>query len=203
MTLLTECDRTRPRASGRLRHTRFGLALLCASTSTAATLTAQRPDSTRVAARPLTPPPDSVRPPLSPRRAFFYSALIPGYSQSVFGRHKAAALMLLVEALSLTMIRESAADVREARRMSGDTVIVSYVNGTTGAADTTKSVRRFDDQFVHTRESHVEDWVAFLVANHLFSAADAFVAANLWDIPAQLSVRLTPNGAVVGASIAW
>src|SRR5205823_4875577 len=101
-TLLLECDHPRSRAVRRLRPTHVALVLLCASAWGAATIGAQRPDSTRVAARPLTPPPDSVRPPLSPRRAFFYSALVPGYSQSVFGRHKAAALMLLVEAMSLT-----------------------------------------------------------------------------------------------------
>ena len=168
---------------------------------------AQRPDSTRVRRATTSGPaiPDSLKPPISPRRAFLYSALLPGYGQAILGRNKAAAAMLAIEAMAVAMIRESAADVREARRMSGDTVVVSYVDPATGAALATPTLvpRRFDAQYVHVRQSHVEDWVAFLLANHLFSGADAFVAANLWELPAELSVRVTPGGAAVGASLAW
>lgn len=168
---------------------------------------AQRPDSARVR-RPTTSGPaipDSLKPPISPRRAFLYSALVPGYGQAILGRNKAAAAMLAIEAMAIAMIRESAADVREARRMSGDTVVVSYVDPTTGTQLTTPAIvsRRFDSQYVHVRQSHVEDWVAFLLANHLFSGADAFVAANLWELPAELSVRVAPGGATVGASLSW
>ena len=168
---------------------------------------AQRPDSARVR-RPATAGPtipDSLKPPISPRRAFLYSALLPGYGQAILGRNKAAAAMLVIEAMAIGMIRESAADVREARRMSGDTVVVTYVDPSTGAPLSAPSIvpRRFDAQYVHVRQSHVEDWVAFLLANHLFSGADAFVAANLWELPAELSVRVAPGGATVGASLAW
>ena len=167
---------------------------------------AQRPDSTRVRRPAASGPaiPDSLKPPISPRRAFLYSALVPGYGQAILGRHKAAAAMLVIEAMAIAMIRESAADVREARRMSGDTVVVTYVDGA-GAALTNPTLvtRRFDPQYVHVRQSHVEDWVAFLLANHLFSGADAFVAANLWELPAELSIRVAPGGATVGASLAW
>jgi hypothetical protein len=169
---------------------------------------AQRPDSSRVRRRPPTVPtvPDSLKPPISPRRAFLYSALLPGYGQAILGRNKAAAAMLAIEAMAIAMIRESAADVREARRMSGDTVVVTtYVDPSTGALLATPSSvpRRFDPQYVHVRQSHVEDWVAFLLANHLFSGADAFVAANLWELPAELSVRVAPGGASVGATLTW
>ncbi|MFL5612614.1 MAG: hypothetical protein ACJ796_03010 [Gemmatimonadaceae bacterium] len=171
--------------------------------STAKKSAAQRPDSTRVRrAAPAAPTADTAKPPISPRRAFLYSALIPGYGQAILGRNKAAAAMLTIEAIALAMIRESIADVREARSMSGDTVVVSYVTSS-GASGTTVVSRRFDPQYVHVRQSHVEDWVAFLIANHLFSGADAFVAANLWELPAQLSVRVTPDGASVGASLTW
>jgi len=173
----------------------------------AAQAVAQRPDSSRVRRPTSAGPaiPDSLKPPISPRRAFLYSALLPGYGQAILGRNKAAAAMLAIEAMAIGMIRESAADVREARRMSGDTVVVSYVDPSTGAALTTPTLtpRRFDPQYVHVRQSHVEDWVAFLLANHLFSGADAFVAANLWELPAELSVRVTPGGATVGASLTW
>lgn len=177
------------------------LALLVAFTAAAAA--AQRPDSTRVRrAAPAASTSDTVKPPISPRRAFLYSALIPGYGQSILGRNKAAAAMLAVEAIAIAMIRESGADVREARSMSGDSVVISYVS-LTGTLSPQLVARRYDPQYVHVRQSHVEDWVAFLVANHLFSGADAFVAANLWELPAQLSVRVTPVGAAVGASLTW
>ena len=168
---------------------------------------AQRPDSARVRRPASAGPtiPDSLKPPISPRRAFLYSALLPGYGQAILGRNKAAAAMLVIEAMAIGMIRESAADVREARRMSGDTVVVSYVDPSTGAPLSTPTLvpRRFDPQYVHVRQSHVEDWVAFLLANHLFSGADAFVAANLWELPAELSIRVAPGGATVGASLSW
>ena len=83
---------------------------------------AQQRDTTAkpiVAAEPL-------KPPIGPRRAFLFSFLVPGYSQSVLGRNKAAATFMLIEAVSIAMIRESAADAHEARRMANDTVVVSY-----------------------------------------------------------------------------
>jgi hypothetical protein len=171
---------------------------------------AQRPDS---AARAVpTAISDSLRPPITPRRAFFYSFLAPGYSQSVLGRHKAAAAFLVVEAMSIAMIRESAADVHEARRLASDSVVVTYVGSgaSTGVGTTGGTIRvapQFSDKEIRSRESHVEDWVALLIANHLFAGADAFVAANLWDVRARLGLRLVPSaaghGAVVAASLRW
>jgi hypothetical protein len=171
-------------------------------------LGAQRTDSTRAvpaSARST----DSLKAPLAPRRAFFYSFLIPGYSQTILGRNKTAAAFLLVEAISISMIRESAADVHEARRTVNDSIIVSYVDAQ-GTASVTKAAPRFTDADVHTRLAHVEDWIALLVANHLFAGADAFVSANLWDVPIRLGVRELPAGGKPGAmttavvaSFAW
>lgn len=174
---------------------------LCASAPLRAH--AQRPDSVRRApAAEVSTPGDSLRPPLTPRRAFFYSFLVPGYSQSVLGRHKAAASFVLVEAITVAMIRESAADLHEARRMVNDTVVVSYVDAA-GSPGLVVAPPRFGDADVHTRAAHVEDWIALLVANHLFAGADAYVAANLWDVPARLGFRMFPHGAVVSASLKW
>jgi len=175
----------------------------------AAPMAAQRPDSTRLRPSPAAAPSrDSIKPPISPRRAFLYSALIPGFAQSKLGRNKAAAVMLTIEAMAIAMIRESGADVKEARSASGDSVVVTYVDANGAALPTplrTPAIvaRRFDPAYVHVRQSHVEDWVAFLIANHLFSGADAFVAANLWDVPAQLQIRVTPGRASVGAKLTW
>ncbi|HEX4684647.1 MAG TPA: hypothetical protein VH277_18150 [Gemmatimonadaceae bacterium] len=158
-------------------------------------LCAQRPDSTRAANVPAVP--DSlVNPPISPRRAFFYSFLAPGYSQARLGRNKAAAAFMLVEAISISMIRESAADAHEARRFANDSVVVGYNTAGTPTFD----VPRFTSKEVRTRDAHVEDWAALLVANHLFAGADAFVAAHLWDVGVKLGLRRTPNGTALTAA---
>ena len=172
------------------------------SVASAAPLRAQRVDTTRVALPGSAF--DTLRAPIGPRRAFLYSFLAPGYSQTVLGRHKAAAAFLLTEAISLVMIRESAADVREARRAANDSLVLSYVDAN-GALAVTKIRNRFGDDEVRSRRAHVEDWIAFLVANHLFAGADAFVAAHLWDLPVRLSLRELPgtgNTAIV-AAIRW
>ena len=141
---------------------------------------------------------DSLTPPISPRRAFFYSFLAPGYSQSVLGRYKAATAFAFVEGLTLTMIRESGADLREARRFQNDTIVLAY-------NDTTPTTRpnRFGNPEVKSRRAHVEDWIALLVANHLFAGADAYVAAHLWDVKTRLGMRKTPNGTMVGLSVMY
>src|SRR5438093_9436705 len=105
--------------SSRARTT-IALSVLGFALGAVSPVAAQRTDSV---ARPLVIPS-----PITPRRAFFYSFLVPGYSQTVLGRHKAAAAFILVEAISLSMIRESIADVNEAKRTENDTLIVSYVD---------------------------------------------------------------------------
>src|SRR5689334_7813524 len=111
---------------------------------------------------------DSLRPPISPRRAFLYSLAIPGYGQSILGRHKAAVAFLFVEGMALAMIRESGAEVREARllAMNDSTApnVQSWIDQSTGGPlpkpDT--AARAFTDQEVHARRAHIEDWVALL-----------------------------------------
>src|SRR5690349_11815552 len=99
----------------RSRRSSFYLILLVGMMLSSESILAQRPDSTRVRPSGPTPTPDSLKPPLSPRRAFLYSALVPGFAQAKLGRNRAAAVMLAVEAVAIAMIRQSAADVREAR----------------------------------------------------------------------------------------
>jgi hypothetical protein len=177
-------------------HKQTIIVLASVASLVASTAGAQRDTATTAGV-----PADSLKPPISPRRAFLYSFLAPGYSQSVLGRHKAAMAFLFVEGVSVVMIRESAADAHEARRMLNDTVVVSY--GPKGVPAET-SGPRFSGAEVRTRDAHVEDWVALLVANHLFAGADAFVAAHLWDVPAHLGFRLLPgHGAAVAASFKW
>ena len=80
------------------------------------------------------------------------------------------------------MVRESAADLREARRLQDDSVALRFVDPATGQADTLYGGPRYPSALVRSRRAHLEDWIAALVANHIIAAADAFVAAHLWDV---------------------
>jgi len=186
---------------------------------------AQKPDSAAIAA----PGSDSARvrqparalkpfaaPPISPRRAFVYSALIPGMGQAALDRKYTGATFFLIEAMSWALLRRSANDERIAKAFLGDSVPQSYViDPVTGLAQrdsygkpvvATWAQTAYTQDLVRARGLHVEDWVAVILFNHLFSGADAFVAANLWDFPQHLGVRATPlprGGAAVTVSLTF
>jgi hypothetical protein len=194
--------------SGAFRHIAFRthfLAILAAGVVGAIAASpahAQRADSARAGvARAAT---DSVRarprPPLSPRRAFLYSLALPGYSQSVLNRPTAGALFMLTESIALVMLRESAADLKQARRFRTDSLVVI---GYEPSGTPITQVSAYNDRLIDIRRGHVEDWVAFVIANHLFAAADAYVAAHLWDLPTQISVESRPDGAALAARVHW
>jgi hypothetical protein len=161
----------------------------------------QRPDTTRAAPDTAGPHPE-LKPPISPRRAFLYSLFLPGYSQSILGRHRAGAVQLAFEAVAISMIRISAADVREARRFLTDSIVVSYVDGS-GQPAVRREPTPFTQALLRSRRSRLEDWVAVLLANHLFSAADGYVAALLWDLPAEMSVGAAPGSASLSLRLRW
>ncbi len=165
--------------------------------------TARAQDTVTVPARP--PAPDSLKPPISPRRAFLNSLFLPGSAQNRLGRNRVAAGIIGVEAMSIAMIRESSAGVREARRQNGDSLVISYVDPTTGNRLPVPVLerRRFGDDEISARRSHMEDWIALLIANHLFAACDAFVAASLWDVNARVTLGGNRNNLLVGARIEW
>jgi hypothetical protein len=47
---------------------------------------------------------------------------------------------------------------------------------------------------VDGKRQEEEDWLVLLVFNHLFAAAEAFVAGHLQDFPEELQVRAVPGG---------
>jgi hypothetical protein len=147
--------------------------------------------------------PDSLRPPISPKRAFLTSLFAPGASQNRLGRNRVAAGFIAVEAMSIAMIRESGADVRQAKRQLGDSLVLSYVDASGNKTAPTLERRRFGDDEVSSRRSHVEDWIALLVANHLFAASEAFVAASLWDVNARVTLGGDRGNLLVGARLGW
>jgi hypothetical protein len=141
------------------------------------------------------------KPPLSPRRAFLYSLVLPGYAQAVLGRPTAGALFVLSESIAIALLRESNAELRQARRLQTDSVLTLGRDPVTGTL--VKVPAPYNDELINLRRGHREDWVAFLIANHLFAGADAYVAAHLWDLPSQVSVRATDQGTVISARLRW
>jgi hypothetical protein len=155
---------------------------------------------------------DTPKPPMSPRRAFLTSLLIPGYAQTVFGRDHAAMLFAVIEIGSLAMARKSAQDLAEAKAFAGDSIVATYkIDPTTGIAaidpktglpvPDTYIASRFTPDRIKARRTHYEDWIAAMIFNHLFSGADAYVAANLWDFSANIGVVAAPGSAGVYASL--
>ena len=143
-----------------------------------------------------------VRPPLSPRRAFLLSALLPGYAQSRLERGSSGALFAGVEMAVLAMLRRSVADVREVRRQRTDTLPGDFTIGPDGTVRGTGGVPpRFPATMEASRQLHVEDWTAALVFNHLIAGADAFVAAQLWDVPTRVSMVPTRDGLALVATL--
>jgi hypothetical protein len=176
--------------------------------------TRQRGDSARradslAAARPGLPalPRFALRtqPPITPRRAFLLSLAVPGLAQSRLDRGSAGALFASVEAGALTMVRRSLRDVQEVRRFRVDSLPVEFVVRQDGALQPTGG--RLPDRYSQTlerqRRLQVEDWLAVVAFNHLIAAADAFVSAQLWDVPLDVTAHPAPRGAWFIASWRW
>lgn len=156
---------------------------------------------------------DSLRPPVSPGRAFLTSLLVPGLGQSRLGRPVPGAIYAGVEAMSIVMLLKAQNDLRIARATASRVIVNRYrVDALTGAPvlDTNGKFvpldtvpNRIDTDRVQARRTQVEDWIAVLAFNHLFAGADAFVASLLWDLPARVGARHLPRGVGVGLSVRW
>lgn len=152
--------------------------------------------------------------PISPGRAFVRSLILPGSGQVAMDRTVAAGVYAFVEIAAVGMARKSALDLREARNAPRDSTVVSYrrdpatgelvLDPDTGEPIPAEFIISDLGSRVRARKQHLEDWIALLIFNHLFSAADAYVAAHLWDFPARVGAAVMPGReARVSASIAW
>ena len=140
-------------------------------------------------------------PPLTPRRAFSYSVALPGFGQSRLDRGSSGALFASAELAAIVMLRRSMTDLREARRFRTDTLPENFVIGAGGTVNGSGTVvGRYTSDLVRTRRLHMEDWIAVIAFNHLFAGADAFVSAQLWDIPVQMTALPTNRGVVFVAT---
>ncbi len=140
-------------------------------------------------------------PPLTPKRAFLYSSLLPGFGQSRLDRGTSGALFASIELAAIVMMRRSQIDLREARRYLIDTLPNQYLVSGDSVIKNGSFTNGFTRDLVRTRRLHVEDWMAVVAFNHLFAGADAFVSAQLWDVPVELSAFPRPAGAVFVATI--
>lgn len=162
--------------------------------------------------------PDTLRPPITPRRAFLYSLALPGLGQSKLGRPSAGAMYFGFELTSIAMLSKSAYDLRIAKRRIREHIVNTYQVDANGRPvldsldrpipkDTVPNryAATGEDELrsrLKARRLHYEDWVAMLAFTHLFAGADAFVAAHLWDLPEQVEIRRLPGGATgVGARL--
>jgi hypothetical protein len=195
------------------------VALVCAVSLVPGSSLAQQRDSGRVGirtpttqAQPMSPTDSAPRPPMSPRRAFLTSLLLPGYAQTVFGRDRAAMLFTIIEIGSIGMARKSALDLAEARALAHDSVVATYqIDATTGLAikdpktnlpiPDTWIASRYTADRIKARRTHYEDWIAAILFNHLFSGADAYVAANLWDFKTNIGAVSSARSVTVYASV--
>jgi hypothetical protein len=113
---------------------------------------------------------DSVRPvpPITPTGAFLRSMVLPGWGQARLQRNVTGGLFLLWEGVCATMVWKAQWQLDYARARG---------------------------KFVRSHTQEREDWLALLVFNHLFAAAEAYVSANLYDFPHALKARALPGGA--------
>jgi hypothetical protein len=150
-----------------------------------------------------------IGPPVSATGALVRTLLVPGWGQSALRRPTAGALFVAAEMLSIAMLRKSAYAYREAKRFSQDSLLVGAwrvendrevldANGNPVPAATTPNFW-VASGITQARRTFREDWAAAIVFNHLLAGADAFVAGQLWDLPAQVSLQPTATG---GAALA-
>jgi hypothetical protein len=133
-------------------------------------------------------------PPIRPKAALFRSLLIPGWGQASLDRGTAGATYFALEAGSIAMLIFAKKELAVAKRAARDS---TFVNDSTLGPPPELAAR------VRTRRSQVEDWAALIFFTHLFSAADAFVSAHLWDVRVQVHGGQEMRSAGVTATIPW
>lgn len=131
-------------------------------------------------------------PPISPKRALLQSLLIPGWGQASLDRNTAGGLFVALEVTSIAMLVQSKRQLSIAREAARDSVL-DPGTGTFVANPLAARVR--------PRKRAVEDWTALLIFSHLIAAADAFVAAHLWDVPIQVQGHEGTRSASISTSI--
>jgi hypothetical protein len=151
--------------------------------------------------------------PISPRAALLRSLALPGWGQFSLDRRKAGWMFVGAETGSLFMVAKSKHDLDQATSARNDSIFgpvtdaagnpqIDPATGKPKMAWQAKNKNLADR--IKARRTHLEDWIAAIVFNHLFSGADAWVAANLADFDANVKVTsLGSRGVSVAARVAW
>lgn len=110
------------------------------------------------------------KPPASPTGALARSLILPGWGQFALGRKVTGTLFVASEVTLAALL------VREQRRL----------NDLTAAASDTAAISA-------SRRKR-EDFIIYMLVNHVASGIEAYVAAHLWDFPKDLRLRALPGG---------
>lgn len=137
-------------------------------------LPAQKPDTTKARPPTVAARADSTKKHITPVGATWRSFLIPGWGQAYTGRNVEGAAFVAFEGVAIMMI------VRASQELD-------YMEATGS-----------DSNNVAGKHQQIQDWAVLLGFNHLFAAAEAYVAAHLMDFPKELKIRAVPRG--VGVS---
>jgi hypothetical protein len=109
------------------------------------------------------PQADTTRPPISPRRAFLYSLLVPGSAQSLLQRPHVGALFFGFEVAGIALATKAASDLRYARAHARDSIILRYeVDAITGlpVLDEDGNPIAQDDATRALRAAHAAFWLS-------------------------------------------
>lgn len=160
---------------------------------------AQRADSTRVgptapvAADTVVTPRDSLRrPPISSKRALLESLAVPGWGQASLHRSTAGGLFAALEVTSIAMLIQSKKELNAAKELARDSVFSDSLG--------TNIANPYAGR-IPARKQAVEDWTFLLIFTHLISAADAFVAAQLWDVPVEVRGQSDAKNARISVTV--
>ena len=140
------------------------IALLYLATQPPDRLSAQAPQDTQ----PRAPAPTDTSHLVGPVGALWRSLLLPGWGQAVTGRNVTGAIFGIWEGTTMYM--------------------------TLKAQQEANYFKASNSPNLHAKRQEVQDWLVLWGFNHLFSGAEAFVAAHLRDFPKDLKIQAVPGG---------
>jgi hypothetical protein len=117
---------------------------------------------------PPTPPVRDTSHQVGPAGALWRSLLLPGWGQAATGRKVTGALFTIWEGTTMYM--------------------------TLKAHEEAGYFKASGSPNLKSKRQEVQDWLVLWGFNHLFSGAEAFVAAHLRDFPADLKIQVVPGG---------
>lgn len=124
---------------------------------------------------PQPPAPRDTSHQVGPVGALWRSLVLPGWGQAATGRKVTGALFTVWEGTTMFMTLKASQEANYLR--------------VSGAPNE------------QSKRQEVQDWLVLWGFNHLFSGAEAYVAAHLRDFPRDLKIRAVPGGVGVRFSL--